>query len=79
MNLSYRMKQPKPPEEYNPYSARQARLIDLELDRIQSEADSFSNAPTNIVRTVWDRFVEFRRKRTELERQVRNSPSDQKQ
>ncbi|CAF0937184.1 unnamed protein product [Adineta ricciae] len=66
-----KMKQPKPPEEYNPYSARQARLIELELDRIQSEADSFTNAPTNIVRSVWDRFVDFRRKRTELERQLR--------
>ncbi len=46
------------------------RLLELELDRIQAESDSFTNAPPNIVRTVWDRFIDFRRRRTELEREV---------
>jgi hypothetical protein len=46
------------------------RLLELEIDKIQAEADSFTNAPPNIVRTVWDRFVEFRKKRSELEREV---------
>jgi hypothetical protein len=46
------------------------RLLELEIDKIQAEADSFSNAPPNIVRTVWERFVEFRRRRAELEREV---------
>jgi hypothetical protein len=42
----------------------------LEFDKTQLEADSFTNAPPNIIRTVWERFIEFRKKRTELERQV---------
>ena len=46
------------------------RLLELEIDKMQAEADSFTNAPPNIVRTVWERFVEFRKKRTELERDV---------
>ncbi len=64
------MKQMKTTDEFNPYSGRQMRLLELEIDKVQSEADSFTNAPPNIVRPVWDRFVEFRRKRTELEREV---------
>jgi len=46
------------------------RLLEIEIDKIQAEADSFANAPPNIVRTVWDRFVEFRKRRSELEREV---------
>jgi len=46
------------------------RLLELELDKIQAEADSYTNAPPNIVRTVWERFVEFRKRRNELEREV---------
>jgi len=46
------------------------RLLELELDKIQVEADSYTNAPPNIVRTVWERFVEFRKRRNELEREV---------
>lgn len=49
------------------------RLLELELDKLQAEADSYTNAPPNIVRTVWDRFVEFRKRRTELEREVSDS------
>lgn len=65
-----KMKQTKPVDEFNPYSGRQMRLLELELDKIQAEADGFSNAPPNIVRTVWDRFVDFRKRRAELEREV---------
>ncbi len=64
------MKQTKTTDEYNPYSGRQMRLFELELDKIQTEADSYTNAPQNIVRTVWDRFVDFRKRRSELERDV---------
>jgi hypothetical protein len=46
------------------------RLLELELDKAQAEADTYSNAPPSIARTVWDRFVEFRKRRTELEREV---------
>lgn len=49
------------------------RLLELELDRIQAEADSYTNAPPNIVRNVWDRFVEFRKRRSDLEREVSES------
>lgn len=69
------MKQTKPTDEFNPYSGRQMRLLELELDRIQAEADSFTNAPPNIVRTVWDRFVDFRKRRAELEREVSKQQS----
>jgi hypothetical protein len=65
-----RIKQTKTSDEFNPYSGRQMRLLELELDKIQAEADSYTNAPPNIVRTVWERFVEFRKRRNELEREV---------
>lgn len=65
-----KMKQTKPADEFNPYSGRQARLLELELDKIQAEADAFNNAPPNVVRNVWERFVDFRKRRTELEREV---------
>ncbi|UJR35581.1 hypothetical protein I4U23_028334 [Adineta vaga] len=72
-----KIKQTRPPDELNPYSARQIRLIELELDRIQVEADALTNAPTNIIRTVWERFVEFRKRRTELERQLRQQEQEE--
>lgn len=46
------------------------RLMELEFDRMQAEADSFSNAPPNIVRSVWERFIDFKRRRAELDREV---------
>ena len=46
------------------------RLVELEIDKAQAEADTYSNAPPNIARSVWDRFVDFRKKRSELEREV---------
>lgn len=64
------MKPTKTTDDFNPYSGRQMRLLELEMDKIQVEADSFMNAPPNIIRTVWERFVEFRKKRSELERDV---------
>ena len=64
------MKPTKTIDDFNPYSGRQMRLLELEMDKIQAEADNFTNAPPNIVRTVWERFVEFRKKRSELERDV---------
>lgn len=64
------MKQTKTMDEYNPYSGRQMRLLELEIDRIQAEADAYTNAPPNIVRNVWDRFVDFRKRRADLEREV---------
>lgn len=70
MSFQFRPKQPKTVDEFNPYSSRQLRLADLELDRIQVEADSFTNAPPNIVRNVWERFVDFRKRRYDLERDV---------
>lgn len=57
-------------DDLNPYSGRQLRLLELEMDKVLAEADAFSNAPPNIVRAVWDRFVEFRKKRNELDREV---------
>ena len=64
--VSNRLKQTKTTDEYNPYTGRQLRLLELEIDKLQTEADS----PPHIVRTVWDRFVEFRKRRTDLEREV---------
>lgn len=64
------MKPPKTTDELNPYSGRQLRLLELELDRMQAEGDNFNQAPPNIVRTVWDRFVDFRRRRADLDRDV---------
>ena len=46
------------------------RLLELESDKTQAEADSFTNAPPNMTRAVWERFVEFRKKRNDLEREV---------
>lgn len=68
--VSNRLKQTKTTDEYNPYTGRQLRLLELEIDKLQTEADSYTNAPPHIVRTVWDRFVEFRKRRTDLEREV---------
>jgi hypothetical protein len=60
----------KTTDEFNPYSGRQMRLLEAEIDKTQVEADAYANAPPNIVRTVWDRFVDFRKRRSELEREV---------
>ena len=65
-----RPKQVKTVDEFNPYSSRQIRLLELESEKTQTEADSFTNAPPNIARAVWERFVEFRKKRNDLEREV---------
>ncbi|CAF3490775.1 unnamed protein product [Adineta steineri] len=72
-----KVKQAKTADDLNPYSARQMRLIELEIERIQAEADAFTNAPPNIVRTVWERFVDFRKKRTELDRELRQQEQEE--
>lgn len=64
------MKPTQKTDEMNPYSGRQVRLLELELDRMQAEGDQFNNAPQNVVRAVWDRFVDFRRRRADLDRDV---------
>ena len=66
----HRLKQGKATDEFHPYSGRHIRLLELELDRMQADADSFTNAPPNIIRTVWDRFVDFRKRRSDLDREV---------
>ena len=66
----HRLKQGKATDESNPYSGRQIRLLELELDRMQADADAFTNAPPNIIRTVWERFVDFRKRRSDLDREV---------
>jgi hypothetical protein len=66
----FRVKGTKPSDDWNPYSGRQMRLLEMEIDRLQTEIDAFSNAPANLIRTVWDRFVDFRRKRINVEQEV---------
>ncbi|CAF1594127.1 unnamed protein product [Rotaria magnacalcarata] len=66
-----KLKQTKTVDEFNPYTARQMRLLELEFDKIQADADSFTNAPPSIVRNIWERFVDFRKRRGELERDLR--------
>ncbi|CAF0804624.1 unnamed protein product [Rotaria sordida] len=72
-----KLKQPKTVDEFNPYSSRQMRLLELEFDKMQIEADSFTNAPPNIVRNVWERFIDFRKRRSELERELRQQEQEE--
>ncbi|CAF2528282.1 unnamed protein product [Rotaria sp. Silwood2] len=72
-----KLKQSKTVDEFNPYSSRQIRLLELEFDKMQSEADSFTNAPPNIVRNVWERFIDFRKRRAELERELRQQEQEE--
>lgn len=50
-----------------PSTAQQLSLVEAETSGALNELDQFENAPAGVEKSVWERFVDFRRQKIVLE------------
>ena len=55
-----------------PSTSQQIQLQDEENEKALNEMDNVSNAPIGLDQSVWDRFVQFRRQKIEMENEIKN-------
>lgn len=59
------------PYAERPSTAQQILSQDIELEKSLNEMDAPNNAPIGIDNTVWERFINFRRQKIELENTIK--------
>jgi hypothetical protein len=55
-----------------PSTAQQMIIQEIENEKAMNELDNASNAPIGLDQSVWDRFVQFRRQKIDMENEIRN-------